>query len=55
VASIASVASPLRLMDTPPVLHRAPPTLGQHTDEVLGELGLDAQALARLRSTGIVE
>ncbi len=54
VASIASVASPLRLMDTPPVLHRAPPVLGEHTDEVLRELGLDAAALAHLRSTGVV-
>jgi len=54
VASIASVASPLRLMDTPPVLHRAPPTLGEHTDEVLLELGLDDAALAHLHSTGVV-
>ena len=54
VASIASVASPLRLMDTPPVLHRAPPALGEHTDDVLRELGLDAAALAHLHSTGVV-
>jgi formyl-CoA transferase len=54
VASIASVASPLRLMDTPPVLHRAPPALGEHTDEVLRELGLDDTALAHLHSTGVV-
>ena len=54
VQSIASVASPLRLLDTPPVLHRAPPALGEHTDEVLRELGLDAAALALLRNTGIV-
>jgi crotonobetainyl-CoA:carnitine CoA-transferase CaiB-like acyl-CoA transferase len=33
----------------------APPTLGQHTDEVLKEwLGLDADTIARLRSDGIV-
>ena len=38
----ATVASPLRLMATPPVLRRAPPALGEHTDEVLAELGLDA-------------
>ena len=54
LSSIASVASPLRLQDTPPVLHRAPPALGEHTQEVLAELGLDARALADLRSRGIV-
>ena len=54
IQSIASVASPLRLMDTPPVLHRAPPALGEHTDEVLAGLGLDAQAIAALRSAGVV-
>jgi formyl-CoA transferase len=54
IASIASVASPLRLLDTPPVLHRAPPALGEHTDEVLAELRLDAQALAHLRTSGVV-
>jgi formyl-CoA transferase len=54
VTSIASVASPLRLLDTPPVLHRAPPALGEHTDEVLAELGLDAGAMQHLRATGVV-
>jgi crotonobetainyl-CoA:carnitine CoA-transferase CaiB-like acyl-CoA transferase len=54
ITSIASVASPLRLMDTPPVLHRAPPALGQHTDEVLTELGLDAAQRAALRQAGVI-
>jgi crotonobetainyl-CoA:carnitine CoA-transferase CaiB-like acyl-CoA transferase len=54
IQSIASVASPLRLMDTPPVLHQAPPALGEHTDEVLAALGLDAAAIAALRTSGVV-
>ncbi len=54
VPAIRSVASPLRLSATPPVLHRAPPALGEHTDEVLAELGLDAARIAALRSAGIV-
>jgi len=48
------VASPLKLGDTPPVLRRAPPLLGQHTDEVLGELGLEADEVARLRAAGVI-
>jgi formyl-CoA transferase len=54
VTSISSVASPLRLADNPPVLHRAPPALGEHTDELLHEWGLDATAIAHLRSQGVV-
>ncbi len=54
IKSIASVASPLRLLGTPPVLERAPPALGQHTDEILTELGLDARAIAALRQSGVV-
>ena len=51
---IATVASPLRLLGTPPVLRRPPPALGEHTDEVLAELGLDAAAIAALRAQGVV-
>jgi crotonobetainyl-CoA:carnitine CoA-transferase CaiB-like acyl-CoA transferase len=54
VASVSSVASPLRLADNPPVLHRAPPALGEHTDELLREWGLDAAAIAHLRSQRVV-
>ena len=54
IESMATVASPLRLVDTPPVLKRAPPALGEHTDEVLLGLGLDAAAVAALRLAGVV-
>nr|MDP2189988.1 CaiB/BaiF CoA-transferase family protein [Rhodoferax sp.] len=54
VESIASVASPLRLTATPPVLNRPPPALGEHTDEVLAGLGLDAAQIAALRQAGVV-
>jgi crotonobetainyl-CoA:carnitine CoA-transferase CaiB-like acyl-CoA transferase len=54
IKSIASVASPLRLQATPPVLRRAPPALGEHTDEVLAELGLDAARIAALHQAGVV-
>ena len=54
IETIASVASPLRLGATPPVLHRAPPMLGEHTDEVLAGLGLAPEAVADLRAQGVV-
>jgi formyl-CoA transferase len=54
VAAIASVASPLRLKATPPVLHSAPPALGEHTLEVLAEMGLDAAQIAALQAGRVV-
>ncbi|KTT21261.1 CaiB/BaiF CoA transferase family protein [Pseudacidovorax intermedius] len=54
IAAITGVASPLRLTATPPVLRRAPPALGQHTDEVLAELGFSAGDIARLKADAVV-
>ncbi|HEX7865238.1 MAG TPA: CaiB/BaiF CoA-transferase family protein [Variovorax sp.] len=54
IASITGVASPLRLTATPPVLRHAPPALGQHTQEVLAEMGIDAARFEALRSAGVV-
>ena len=49
------IASPIKLSGTPVTYRRAPPTLGQHTDEVLGErLGLGEAALRDLRDRGVV-
>jgi crotonobetainyl-CoA:carnitine CoA-transferase CaiB-like acyl-CoA transferase len=49
------VASPLKLRGTPVRRDRPPPVMGQHTDEVLGEvLGLQAAELAALRARHII-
>jgi formyl-CoA transferase len=48
------VASPIRLSGTPPGPPAAPPTLGQHTGEVLAELGLTAAEVEALRRDGVV-
>ncbi|MDQ2780685.1 MAG: CoA transferase [Pseudomonadota bacterium] len=52
--SLRLVASPMKLSATPPTLRRAPPLLGQHTDEVLAELEIDPAERARLRTLGVV-
>ena len=41
-----------RLSGTPGVWRRPAPTLGQHTDEVLCQAGLDKEAIAQLRAEG---
>jgi formyl-CoA transferase len=54
VTAISSVASPLRLMATPPVLRNPPPALGEHTVAVLAEMGLDAAQIAALQAGKVV-
>jgi crotonobetainyl-CoA:carnitine CoA-transferase CaiB-like acyl-CoA transferase len=49
-----TVNTPLRLSETPPALRLPPPTLGQHTDEVLRELGFAAGEIAAMRAEGAV-
>ena len=50
--TVRVVDSPLHLSETPTTLRLAPPTLGQHTAEVLAELGYDADTIAAWRSDG---
>jgi formyl-CoA transferase len=43
-----------RLSETPGRIHSTGPALGQHTEEVLAEIGVDAAQLAELRRRGAV-
>ncbi|WKB54532.1 CaiB/BaiF CoA transferase family protein [Eleftheria terrae] len=53
--TVGTVASPLRLSDTPPQMRHAPPILGEHTDQVLQEvLGYDPARIAALREQGVI-
>jgi len=52
--SIRSVASPMRLSAAPTQLRYPPPALGEHTSDVLAELGLDAHQIQDLQARGIV-
>jgi itaconate CoA-transferase len=53
VGRIPVVGSALRLSDSPARYERIP-ALGEDTAAVLGELGYDAAALARLRAEGVI-
>jgi crotonobetainyl-CoA:carnitine CoA-transferase CaiB-like acyl-CoA transferase len=51
---VRTVGSPIKLSATPTVMRRPPHTFGQHTDEVLAELGYDERAIGGLRARGVV-
>ncbi|MEM6281588.1 MAG: CaiB/BaiF CoA-transferase family protein [Chloroflexota bacterium] len=51
---VKSLATPVHLSETPLVYYRHPPTLGEHTDEVVAELGYDAGAILQLRTDGVI-
>ena len=55
VGNMKLVASPMRLSKTPTEVRMAPPTLGQHTEEILHErLKLNDQSIHELRDKGII-
>lgn len=47
-------AFPVMMSETPGAIQRRAPQLGEHTDEVLTELGYDSSAIAELRSNAII-
>ena len=49
------IASPIKMSATPVEYRRGAPMVGEHTEEVLGELlGMDKAAVAKLRASGAV-
>jgi crotonobetainyl-CoA:carnitine CoA-transferase CaiB-like acyl-CoA transferase len=42
------------LSETPGTLRRRPPTLGEHTQQILAELGYDEASIAELRRKGVI-
>ncbi len=53
--TVPLVASPIKFSRTPVEYRSAPPMLGEHTDEVLGNtLGLSAERIATLRAARVV-
>jgi len=51
---VPQIVSPMRFTNTPLNFDRPPPTLSQHTDEVLQQLGLDESEIRELRRNDVI-
>ena len=51
---VSNIGIPVKLSETPGRFRNPAPTLGQHTDEVLRQLGRSNDEIAELRSEGVV-
>ncbi|MDE0792974.1 MAG: CoA transferase, partial [SAR324 cluster bacterium] len=52
---VSLIGSPVKMSATPVSYRHAPPTLGQHTNEILSEmLGMDEEVCRELAQKGVV-
>ena len=49
---VKSIGFPVKLSETKQRVRFAPPLLGQHTEEILAELGIDERIREQLRAEG---
>ena len=55
IGALKMLGIPFKFSDTVCSVRRPPPTLGQHSDEILaGELGLDANEIAQMRREKVI-
>jgi crotonobetainyl-CoA:carnitine CoA-transferase CaiB-like acyl-CoA transferase len=54
LGTIQQVGLPFALSATPASIRRAPPMLGEHSREILGELGYDAAEIEALADEGAI-
>ena len=54
LGTVSLLGLPVKLSETPGDVRRVPPEIGEHTDEILCELGLTEEARLRLREKRVV-
>lgn len=54
MGTVRTIAQPLALTDTPPSYRRPPPMVGEHSREILGELGFGGDEIDALVAGGVV-
>jgi crotonobetainyl-CoA:carnitine CoA-transferase CaiB-like acyl-CoA transferase len=51
--SYLAINNPVSFSDSPASIDREPPLLGQHNEEILQELGFEAETISRMKSDGV--
>ena len=54
IGALKMLGIPFKFSDTQCSVRHPPPMLGQHTDEILAEIGHDAGSIAKLRQDKVV-
>ncbi|HKD43267.1 MAG TPA: CoA transferase [Myxococcaceae bacterium] len=54
LGAVEQIGSPMRLSETPAQMKRAGPLLGEHSGQVLREIGYSSQEIEQLRSAGVI-
>jgi crotonobetainyl-CoA:carnitine CoA-transferase CaiB-like acyl-CoA transferase len=54
IGPVDQVGIPFELSATPASIRTPPPLLGEHSDEVLTEVGYTGPEIERLRRTGVI-
>jgi succinate---hydroxymethylglutarate CoA-transferase len=54
IGKLKLVSPPVKYSESQPTIRSPPPTLGQHTDEILAEVGISEEGIKALRDEGVV-
>ena len=54
LGTVSLLGLPVKFSETPGDVHRTPPELGEHTEEILRDLGLTDDERRRMREQGVV-